>query len=44
MRLPLCILLTLAFAFGAFESLPQNFGLDWTDSKFQNFGLGNGEN
>jgi hypothetical protein len=36
-----CILLT--FTFGAFESLPQNFGLIWTGSKFQNFGLGEGE-
>jgi hypothetical protein len=36
-----CILFIFAFAFGAFNSLPQNFGLIQTGSKFQNFGLGN---
>ena len=33
----------LTFTFVAFESWPQNFGFVKTDSKFQNFGLGNGE-
>jgi hypothetical protein len=28
-----------AFAFNDFESLLQNFGLIWTSSKFENFGL-----
>jgi hypothetical protein len=40
----LCISLTFDFDFGAFKSLPQNFGFHWTDSKFQNFGLGDAEN
>jgi hypothetical protein len=34
------ITLTFAFTFGAFESLPQNFGLAQIDSKFKNFGHG----
>ncbi len=38
-----CILLTFAFTFGAFKSWPKNFGLDCTDSKFQNFGFDDGE-
>jgi len=38
-----CILLAFAFAFGAFESWLQNFGLVWIHSKFDNFGLGNGD-
>jgi hypothetical protein len=29
-----CISLTFAFMFGAFESLLENFGLDWAGSKF----------
>ncbi len=35
--------ISLTFAFGAFESCLQNFGLISTDSKFQNFGISNGE-
>jgi hypothetical protein len=38
-----CILFTLVFAFGDFESLLCNFGLIETASKLGNFGLGNGE-
>jgi hypothetical protein len=38
-----CISLTFAFAFDAIKSLPQNFGLVRTSSKFRNFRLGNGE-
>ncbi len=38
-----CISLAFGFASGAFKSLPQNFGIIQTGSKFQNFGLGNGE-
>ncbi len=37
------ILLTFGFTFGPFESLPQDFGLFWNGSKFQNFGLGDGK-
>jgi hypothetical protein len=37
------ILLTFGFAFGPFESLPQDFSLFWNDSKFLNFLLGNGK-
>jgi hypothetical protein len=37
-----CISLTFGGTFGAFKSLPQNFSLIWTGSKFQNFGLGDG--
>ncbi len=37
------LLLTFGFAFGPFESLPQNFALFWNGSKFWNFGLGNFE-
>jgi hypothetical protein len=37
------ILLTFSFAFGPLKSLPQHFGLFQNGSKFQNFGLGNGE-
>ncbi len=33
----------LTFTFDDFKSLPQNFGLFPTGSKFANFGLGNGE-
>ncbi len=33
--------LTFAFAFDDFKSLPQNFGLFPTGSKFANFGHGN---
>jgi hypothetical protein len=38
-----CISLIIAFAFDDFKSLLQNFSLVQTSSKFQNFGLGNGE-
>ncbi len=38
-----CISLTFALALGAFKSWPQNFGLFWTDLRFQNFALGNGK-
>jgi len=38
------ISLTFGFAFGPFESLPQNFGLFWNGSKFWNFQLDDGEN
>jgi hypothetical protein len=31
------------FALDYFESLLQNFGLSWANSKFGNFGLGDGE-
>ncbi len=37
------ISLTFGFPFGPFESLSQDFGLFRNGSKFQNFGLGNGE-
>jgi hypothetical protein len=36
-------LLTFGFAFGSFESLPQDFGLFQNGSKFTYFGLGNGK-
>jgi hypothetical protein len=38
-----CISLFFAFGVGDFVGLLQNFSLNLTDSKFQNFGLGNGE-
>jgi hypothetical protein len=38
-----CISLHFSFAFNNFESLPQNFGLTQTNSKFGNFGLGDGK-
>ncbi len=38
-----CIWVTFGFAFGSFESLPQHFGLFQNGSKFQNYGLGDGE-
>ncbi len=37
------ISLSFSFAFGPFESLPQNFSLFWNSSKFQNFRLGDGK-
>jgi hypothetical protein len=37
------ILLTFGFAFDPFKSLNKDFGLFQNGSKFQNFGLGNGE-
>jgi len=37
------ILLTFGFAFGPFKSSNKDFGLFQNGSKFQNFGLGNGE-
>ncbi len=38
-----CISLTFAFAFDDFKSLLWNFSLNWNDSKFGNFRLGNAE-
>ena len=37
------VLLNYTFAFGAFKSWPQNFGLIQTDSKFWNIWLGDGK-
>jgi hypothetical protein len=34
---------SLIFTFDAFKILLQNFGFVWTDSKLQNFRLGDGE-
>jgi hypothetical protein len=36
-------MLNFTFDFDAFKSLPQNFSLIWTGSKFGNFVHGDGE-